>query len=458
MAETQFDVAVIGGGPGGYVCAIRAARLGKKTALVESRELGGTCLNRGCIPTKTLLHTAELYAEMKNHGKELGIMTENLSVDYAALADRRDRIIARLRKGIESLVKGRRITILRGNAVLTGSRSFRTEEGEYTAQNIVIATGSEPAAVPVPGADRPEVINSDAVLAARTLPESVVIIGGGVIGVEFAVLFASLGRKVTIIEMLPHILNTMDESIRETQTKILKKMGVEIHTGARLLEILAGGRCVYEERGLRQEVSGGAVIMAAGRRPATGALGLEAAGVAVEKGFVTVDGCLRTNVPGIYAIGDVTGKAQLAHAASAQGLAAAANIAGKETEMRYDSIPACVYTNPEIASVGMTEARIKEAGLPYNTGMFPAAANGRSLIMGDSSGFVKLLTHRDTGEILGAHIMAKRATDMIGEIALAMRAEATVEELADTVHAHPSLSEMIMEAAHDAEGLCCHKP
>jgi dihydrolipoamide dehydrogenase len=322
----------------------------------------------------------------------------------------------------------------------------------------VIAAGSEPAAVPVPGADRPEVINSDAVLASRSLPESAVIIGGGVIGVEFAVLFASLGRKAVVIEMLPRILNGMDESIVETQAKILKKAGIEIHTGAKLLEIRAGGRCIYEEAGVQNEASGGAVIIAAGRRPATGALGLEEAGVAAVKGFITVDEYLRTSVPGIYAIGDVTGKAQLAHVAAAQGMAAAANIAGKETKMRYDIIPACVYTNPEIASVGMTEARVKESGLPYNTGMFPAAANGRSLIMGDSSGFVKLLTHRDSGEILGAHIMAKRATDMIGEIALAMRAEASVEELAGTVHAHPTLSEMIMEAAHDAEGLCCHKP
>jgi dihydrolipoamide dehydrogenase len=301
------------------------------------------------------------------------------------------------------------------------------------------------------------VINSDAVLALKSLPESAVIIGGGVIGVEFATLFASLGCKVTIIEMLPDILNTMDESIRETQTKILKKAGIEVHTGAKLLEIGAEGRCTYEAGGLQKETSGSVVIMAVGRRPLTGALGLEAAGVASVKGFITVDDFLRTNVPGIYAIGDVTGKAQLAHVAGAQGLTAAANIAGRETKLSYHIIPACVYTNPEIASVGMTEGQAKEAGLPYHIGMFSAIGNGRSLIMNDSEGFVKILSHRDSGEILGAHIMAKRATDMIGEIALAMRAEATIEELAGTIHAHPTISEMIMEAAHDAEGLCCHK-
>jgi dihydrolipoamide dehydrogenase len=457
MADTQFDIAVIGGGPGGYVCAIRAAQFGKKVALVENRELGGTCLNRGCIPTKTLLHTAELYGEVKNHGRELGLVTEKLSVDYAALVNRKDRVVTRLRQGIEGLMKARKITVLRSTAVLTGPHSFRAGEEEYTAQNIVIATGSEPATIPVPGTDRPEVINSDAVLALKSLPESVVIIGGGVIGVEFATLFASLDCKVAIIEMLPSILNNMDESICETQTKILKKAGIEIHTGAKLLEIGAGGRCTYEEGGSQKEASGSAVIMAVGRRPLTRALGLEVAGVASVKGFVTVDDHLRTNVSGIYAIGDVTGKAQLAHVASTQGLTAATNIAGKETKMRYHIIPACVYTNPEIASVGMTEDQVKKAGLSYRVGKFSAIGNGRSLIMNDSEGFVKILSHRDSGEILGAHIMAKRATDMIGEIALAMQSEATIEELAGTIHAHPTISEMIMEASHDIEGLCCHK-
>ena len=456
MADTRFDAAVIGGGPGGYVCAIRCAQLGKKTVLVENRELGGTCLNRGCIPTKALLHTAEIYDEVKNHGKELGLLGE-VSVDYTALAGRKDRVLGRLRKGIEGLVKGRNITLVRDTAVLTGAKTFKAGSENYRADNIVLATGSEPASIPVPGADRQEVIDSDAVLALKSLPDSAVIIGGGVIGVEFATLLSSLGRKVIIIEMLPRILNGMDEEICGAMTKVLTRRGVEIHTGARLLEIAAGAVCVYEEGGAKKQASGAVVIMAVGRRPVTKNLGLEAVGLSSNKGFVTVDDHLRTNVPGVYAIGDITGKIQLAHAASAQGLVAAANIAGQNAVMGYNIVPACVYTNPEIAGVGMTEAQVIAAGLPYHAGSFPAAANGRSLIMNATDGFVKILTHKDTGEILGAHIMAARATDLIGELAVAMRAEATIEELADTVHAHPTINEMIMEAAHDVEGLCCHK-
>jgi dihydrolipoamide dehydrogenase len=257
--------------------------------------------------------------------------------------------------------------------------------------------------------------------------------------------------------MLPRILNGMDEDICEAMVRLLKKRGVDIHTGAKVLEIADSGVCFYEEGGVKKEAAGGIVIMAVGRRPLTKNLGLEKAGVALERGFVAVDEGLRTSVSGIYAIGDVTGKVQLAHAASAQGLVAAANIAGKNAGMTYTIIPACVYTNPEIAGVGMTEAQVIAAGLPYHRGNFPAAANGRSMIMNCTEGFVKILSHKHTGEILGAHIMAPRATDMIGEIAALMKAEGTVEELANAIHAHPTVNEMIMEAAHDAEGLCCHK-
>jgi dihydrolipoamide dehydrogenase len=461
MPDKNFDAAVIGGGPGGYVCAIRLARYGKKTALVEARELGGTCLNRGCIPAKTLLHTAEIFDEIKNHGKELGLITGGISVDYAVLGERKEHIITRLRKGVESLVKARGIEIIRGQAALTGAGTFRAGGETYSAENIVLATGSEPAAIPVPGADGPNVMNSDTFLSLKELPESAVIIGGGVIGIEFAALLSSFGKKVVIIEMLPRILGGMDETICDAITKALNKRGVEIHTGAKLLEIAAvpsGIQAIYEKDETRQKAQGAAAVIAVGRRPVTKALSLETAGIVPVKGFVTVDERMRTGVPGIYAVGDITGKLQLAHVAGAQGLVAAANIAGKETKMRYDIVPACVYTNPEIAGVGLTEEAVKAAGLPYRIGHFPAAANGRSLIMNAADGFVKIITHAETGEILGAHIMAARATDLIGEIAAAMRAEATIGELADTVHGHPTVNEMIMEAAHDVEGLCVHKP
>jgi dihydrolipoamide dehydrogenase len=462
--DINCDVAIIGGGPGGYVCALRCAQLGKKVVLIENRELGGTCLNRGCIPTKTLLHTAELYDEVKNHGKELGLLEEGFGFDYGVLAARKDAVAGRLRRGIEGLVKGRKITFIHNSAFFTGPKTIQAGEDRITAENIVIATGSEPASIPVAGADLPMVLNSDGVLSLKEAPESAVIIGGGVIGVEFAALFNALGKKIIIIETLPGILNGMDELIRETMTGLLKKRGVEIHTNAKLLEIRAAGRtdgegavCMYEEGGAKKEASAALVIMAVGRRPVSKNLNLAAAGIAETKGFITVDEKMAANVPGIYAIGDVTGKVQLAHAASAQGLVAAANIAGKSAKMDYRIIPSCVYTNPEIAGVGKTEAQVREAGIPYKTGDFPAAGNGRSLVMNSTEGFVKLITQAETGEILGGHIMAPRATDLIGEIAAAMRAEATVEELADTIHPHPTVNEMIMEAAHDVEGLCCHK-
>ena len=453
----EFDVVVIGGGPGGYVSAIRCAQYGKKTALVEKRELGGTCLNRGCIPTKALLHTAELYEEMKESGDTLGINVKEMAVDYAKTAERKNNVVKKLRMGIAGLVKGRKITLLEGQAVWTGKNTFKVGDREYSAKNIILATGSEPARVPIPGADKAGVMNSDGVLELTKLPESAVIIGGGVIGIEFATLLSAFGKKVTVVEMLPRILNEMDEDASATMKKLLEKKGVEIHTGAKVLEIRDGLKCVFEEDGKQGEADGEIVVIAVGRRPVTQDLGLEAAGVASERGFVQVDGQMRTNVPGIYAIGDITGKIQLAHVASAQGLVAAANVNGKNETMKYDIVPACIYSSPEIASVGLTEVQAKAQGLPVKTGNFATAGNGRSMIMNCTDGFVKLVTHSETGEILGACMVAPRATDMIGEIAVAMKAEATVEEIADTIHAHPTVSEMIMEAAHDVEGLCCHK-
>ena len=466
----KFDVAVIGAGPGGYIAAIHCARLGKKTALIENRELGGTCLNRGCIPTKTLLHTAELYKEIKDHGKELGLLaSDDLGVDYAVLAGRKDAVIGRLRRGIEALVRNRKITLIKGSASFTGPKTITVKSSgadipeavtEYAADNIIIATGAEPSSIPVPGAQLPLVLNSDAVLALKELPESAVIIGGGVIGVEFASLFNALGKKITIIEILPGILGGMDGSICSAMTKLLAKRGVDIHTGAKLLEIKAeggGALCVFEKDGAKKEVTGSIVIMAAGRRPMSKSLNLMAAGITETGGFINVDEYMASCVPGIYAIGDVNGKVQLAHVASAQGLVAAENITGKNLKMDYRIIPSCIYTNPEIASVGMTEEAAKAMGLPVKTGNFPAAANGRCTIMDSGDGFVKIVTHAETGEILGAHIMAPRATDMIGEIAAVMKAEGTIEELAETIHPHPTVNEMIMEAAHDVEGRCCHK-
>lgn len=458
VGEDAFDVAVIGGGPGGYVAAIRCAQLGKKTALIEKRDLGGTCLNRGCIPTKALLYAAELYEEMKENGDMLGITAKELTVDFTRTARRKDEVVRKLQNGIAGLVKARKITLLEGKAELTGKHTFRILDRDYSATDIILATGSEPAKVPIPGADKPGVMDSDGVLEMERLPESAVIIGGGVIGTEFATLLSAFGKKVTVLEMLPRILNEMDEDVSATMKKLLQEKGVKIHTGAKVTEIRDGLTCVYEENGKTGEAQCEIVVIAVGRRPVTKDLGLETAGVATDRGFVAVDEQMRTNIPNIYAIGDITGKIQLAHVASAQGLVAAASVAGRDEKMSYKIVPMCIYSNPEIASVGLTEAQAKAQGLTVKTGNFRTSGNGRSMIMMNSKdGWVKIVSDEQSGEILGACIVAPRATDMIGEIAVAMRAEATIEEIGSTIHAHPTVSEIIMEAAHDVEGLCCHK-
>ena len=452
-----YDIAVLGGGPGGYVAALRAAQLGKKVILAEKQDIGGTCLNRGCIPTKALLHGAELYAELL-HGADYGIRAETISIDYEKLSEKKNASVRRLRGGVQSLLRARGVTVVAEEAILTGKNTIRAGNTEYRAEAMILATGSVPACVSIPGADKPGVMNSDGVLAMTTCPESVVIIGGGVIGVEFATLFRSLGKKVTIVELLPDILAGMDEEIRALEKDLLKRQGVEIYTGAKVQEIRDGLVCVFEQEDKVHEAQGEAVILAAGRRPNTAGLGLETAGVKTTvRGFIETDSHMCTNVPGIYAVGDITGKIQLAHVASAQGITAAHNACGQNRIMRYDIVPSCIYTNPEIASVGLTEEKARETGRKLRIGKFPVAGNGRSLIMGASEGFSKLITDEKTGEILGCHLMAPRATDIIAEVAAVMRSEGTVEELSDTIHPHPTVSEILMEAAHDTEGLSCHK-
>ncbi len=452
----KFDVAVIGGGPGGYVAAIRAAKLGKKTVLVEKDKVGGTCLNRGCIPTKAMLHSAEVYEEMLK-AADLGISAENIAFDYAKIAERKEAVVGRLVGGISGLLRKNKVTVKNGKAVLTSKNTFKIGDEEVEAEKIILATGSFPANVPIKGADKKGVMNSDGVLALTECPESIVIIGGGVIGIEFATLFNTLGKKVTVVEMLPNIMNGMDLEICNTMKAILQSRGIDIYTNAKVVEIKDGLEVVFEFEGKQLSANGDVVVMAVGRRPDTKDIGLEALGINMNRGFVQVDEYLRTNIPNIYAIGDITGKIQLAHVASAQGLVAAHNCAGENKVMRYNIVPACIYTNPEIASVGLTEAQAKDKGIELKIGKFNVAGNGRSMVMGASEGFVKILTDAKTGEILGAHIMAPRATDMIAEIATAMKAEATIEEVADTIHPHPTVSEIIMEAAHDVEGLCVHK-
>ncbi len=448
----EFNVAVLGGGPSGYECAIRCAQLGLKTALVEARELGGTCLNRGCIPTKALLHGAEMYAYAKAGG-DFGLITDGLTLNYPRLAAYKDDKVKKLVSGIEALEKAHGVEVVRGFGVLDGPNAMKVGQRRITYDKLILAMGSEPSKPPVPGMETAH--TSDDVLSATNLPSGAIIIGGGVIGIEFATLFASLGKKVTIVEMMPDILPGCIPEITTKLKALLKKKDVEFILGARVTEVVKGRTVRFEKDGVADERTGATVIVCAGRRPMTRNCGLETIGLEPDRrGFIDVDEGLRTAVKDVYAIGDITGKIQLAHVASAQGMVAAANCAGKDETMRYDRVPACIYTLPEIAWVGMSEAEAKAKGIDVVTGGFNVAANGRSMVMNETTGLIKLVADRADGRVLGCQMMAARATDMIAEIAVAIGHGATIESLSAVIHPHPTVSEIIAEAAHDAEGLC----
>ena len=446
----DYNVAVLGGGPGGYEAAIRCAQLGLKTCLVEARELGGTCLNRGCIPTKALLHGAEVYEAAKNGGV-FGI-TGEVKLDYGRLAAFKDDRVSRLVRGIEALEKANGVEVIRGFGVITGPHALKVGDREVTWDRLILAMGSAPSRPPVPGMDT--AYTSDDVLAAKFLVSNVIIIGGGVIGIEFATLFASLGKRATIIEMMPEILPGAIPEITSKTRAILKKKGVEFILGAKVTEVVNGRTVRFEKDGAADERKAQAVIVCAGRRPMTRDCGLENIGLETDRrGFIEVDDHLRTAVEGVYAIGDITGKIQLAHVASAQGMAAAANCAGQDRAMRYDRIPACIYTSPEIAYVGLSEDAARAQGLEVEVGSFNIAANGRCLVMNENTGLAKVIAEKGSGRILGCQIMAPRATDMIAEIAAVMEHGGTVETLSNVIHPHPTVSEIIAEATHDVEGL-----
>lgn len=456
----HYNTAVLGGGPGGYVAAIRLAQLGQKTVLIEKDSVGGTCLNRGCIPTKALLHSAEVYHTVLS-AAQYGVIAHDVKYDYKMIAAKKDTVVKTLRGGVEYLLKNAGVDLISGKGVLTSANEILINgESKITTDNIVLATGSCPANVPIPGIDSDGVINSDGVLELKQAPESLVIIGGGVIGIEFATLFNALGKKVTVVEMLPQILTGVDDQIASELKNVLAKKGIDIYTSAKVTKIENNGEviCHYEQDGKAKKASGEVCVVAIGRKPNTENIGLETVGVKTTKGFVDVDEKMRTSIPGVYAIGDITGKAQLAHVASAQGIVAAHNIAGQDKAMHYNVVPACIYTSPEIACVGMDEKMARNNGYDVKVGRFATSANGKSMIIGEKKGVVKVVTDKRTGEILGAQMMAPRATDMIAEICVVMKTEGTIEELEDTIHPHPTVSEMVMEAAHDVSDLCIHAP
>ena len=450
----NYDLIVIGAGPGGYEAALHAARLGLKTALVERRDVGGTCLNRGCIPTKTLLHAAEVYHEAKE-AETFGVRAENVDFDLPAVFGRKQAVVEKLRGGVEALLKSARVTLLRGTGTILGTGRVRVTnaegETEYACANILAATGSVPARPPIPGLEL--AMTSDELLeGAETLYKSLVIIGGGVIGVELATFYADLGCPVTIVEGLDRLLPNMDKELGQNLAMLLKKRGVAIQTGAMVkgVEKSENGLTVrFEQKGKPGAAEAEAVLCAIGRAPYTE--GLFGPGLAPEydRRRLRVDGQFRTSIPGVYAIGDVSSPVQLAHVATAQGLACVDALAGKTPGQELSLIPGCVYTRPEIATVGLTEAEAKERGIPVRTAKSLMSANGRTVILEGERGFMKLVAHAETGKLLGAALMCERATDLISQLTLAISRGLAVRELRAIIRPHPTFEEALAQALEE---------
>ncbi len=458
---TNYDVIVVGGGPGGYVAAIKAALAGKKTALVEKENLGGVCLNWGCIPTKALLRNAEIVRGL-SEGEKFGFAVGGIKTDYEKAYTRSREVSARLVKGIGYLMKKNNIKVYRDSAAFTGRKELALAGGEKLgAKNIIIATGSKPFALPMLDYSQPNVLDSKKALQLKAAPKSIVIIGAGAIGMEFATVFRSYGAQVHIVEMLPRVLPGEDEEISALVHKEFTKKGFDVHVGTKLIGVKNDGKKVkadLEKDGKPFCIESEMVLAATGVRPNTEGLNLQAFGFKLDRrGCIEVDSRMRTNVGGVYAIGDVTGKLALAHTASAQGMCAADDICGKPTqELSYDNIPKCTYTVPEVASAGLTEEKAKARGYDARSAVFPLSANGKAISYGDDTGFVKVVYDKKYGQLLGVHMAGIHVTEMIWGVVGYLQMEMTVEEMARVVHPHPTVSEAVMEAAHIANGEPIH--
>lgn len=462
----KYDIAIIGAGPGGYVAAIRAAQLGLRTALVEEEHLGGVCLNWGCIPTKALLRNAEVVSLLEK-GREFGFTLSNVELDFPAGVDRSRKVSERLVKGVGFLMRKNDVDVIEGRGMLRSAGAVEVdlkEGGTRTLEvdNVIIATGARARTIPGIEPDSDRILTYRGAVVLRDLPESVVVVGAGPIGMEFAHVWNSYGTKVTLVEMLPRVLPLEDEEVSQEVERSFKRRGVRMMTSTRVQDAHITGEgvrvTVAADDGPEEVLEAERALIAIGVQPNTENIGLEAAGVDTERGNLVVDDHMCTNVPGIYGIGDVTGRMALAHVASAQGIIAVEVIAGEEPKpLDYDAIPRCTYCQPQVASFGLTEAQATETGRKIMVGQFPFRPNGKALALDEREGFAKIVADATTGEILGAHLVGPEVTELLPELVLARTWELTPDEIARTVHAHPTLSEVLMEAAHDVFGKPIHK-
>lgn len=450
--KMDYDVIVLGGGPGGYTAAIRLSELGKKVAVVEEDSLGGTCLNRGCIPTKVYSHAAELINAIKD-AKDFGIMAQ-YTLDIAKLRQKKERVVKRLVGGVGYLMNLHHIDVIKGRGRFVDENTIEVDK-RYTAENFIIATGSKVFLPPIEGINLEGVITSDKALELERIPEKIVIIGAGIIGLEFANIYSALGSKVVIIEMLPQLLPMLDRDIANTMEKILRHKKIELHLNSKVEKIEEGLKVVYTTEGNTRVVECDTVLVAVGR--VANVNGIEALNLDMDKKGIKVDAHMRTSIKNIYAIGDVTGCIQLAHVASYQGIVAVHNIAGEEKEADLNAVPNCLYTSPEIAWVGLNEVQAREKFGDVKIGTFPYTALGRAMTMGQNDGFVKIIAEAKYNRVVGMEIIGAGATEIIHEGVLAIKEEFTLEELADAIHAHPTLSESVKEAAEDALGMPINK-
>ena len=457
-----FDIVVIGAGPGGYPAAIRAAQLGASVALVEKEEVGGTCLNWGCIPTKTLIASSELFARIKS-ASSMGLHVDKASFDYGAMADRKDQVVGKLRNGVKQLLKANGVTVFQGTASFQSRHSIKVEPSGSGAEPVILTAGktiiSTGATSAMPGflPRHERVVESRAFLGLRALPAKVLVLGGGIIGCEFACMLAQLGVQVTMVELLEDIVAVVDADVRRELRRYMEKtLGIRILTGVTLEDIKADDHGVQGRAG-QEKLEADLLLVSLGRKPVTSSLKLENAGLTPnERGFLDVDAYGRTNVASIYAVGDVTGGPLLAHAATAQGLVAAENACGRYLHKNETLVPNCIFTTPEIGSVGLGEQEAQQQGRKIKTGKFSLTVLGKALAIGEPIGFVKWVADAETNQLLGAHAVGPHATDIIAEATLAIRSELTAADLAHTIHAHPTLAEAWMEAAHVLTGEPIH--